>query len=69
MQSLYVLPVLQGFSRGTLASSHSPKICKFGVMLIGHYKLPVGVNVSVDGWLSLYISVMMNWQLVQGDPT
>ena len=47
MFSLY----LCGFSPGALDSSHSPKTCKLGVSwLIGHSKLPVGV----DGCLSLY---------------
>ena len=36
--------------------------------LIGPSELPVGVNVSMDGCLSLYVSPAMNWQLVQGDP-
>ena len=39
-----------------------------GGRLIGHTKLPVGVNVSVEGCLSLYVSPAMNWmnwQLVQ----
>ena len=31
-------------------------------------KLPIGVNVSVDGCLSLYVSPVMNWRLVQGVP-
>ena len=30
--------------------------------------LSVGVNVSVDGFLSLYVSPGMNWRLVQGVP-
>ena len=34
--------------------------------LIGDSKSPVGVNVSVDGCLSLYVSPEMNWWLVQG---
>ena len=46
------------------SSSHSPKTCKLGVRLIGHSKLSVGVNVSVDGCLSLYDSPAMNWWLV-----
>ena len=36
-------------SLGSLDSSHSPKNYKLGVKLIGHFKLPVGVNVSADG--------------------
>ena len=37
--------------------------------LIGHSNLPVGVNVSVDGCLSLYVSPVMTLQLVKCDPT
>ena len=59
---------LRWFSPGSLASSHRPKTCKLGFILIGHSKLPVGVNVSVDGCLSQYVSPAMNWGLVQGDP-
>ena len=39
-----------------------------GYWLIGDSKLPVGVNMSVDGCLSLYVSNAMNSRLVQGDP-
>ena len=46
----------------TQVSSHIPKICKSGVRLIGRSKLPVGVNVSVDCCLSLYVSPSMKWQ-------
>ena len=60
---------LSGFSPGPLASSHSPKRSKLGGRLIGHTKLPVGVNVSVDACLSLRVSPVMNWGLVLGDPT
>ena len=49
-------------------SSHSPKIYKLGVRLTGHSKLPVGLNGSVNGCSSLYVSPVMNWQLVLGDP-
>ena len=28
----------------------------------------VGMNVRVDGYLSLYVSPAMNWQLVRGVP-
>ena len=31
------------------------------VRLIGHSKFPVGVNVKVNGCLSLYVSPLMNW--------
>ena len=41
------------------ASSSSPKHVIWSL---------VGVNVSVDGCLSLYVSRAMNWRLVQGDP-
>ena len=40
----------------------------WGVRLIGHSKFSVGVNVSVDGCLSLYVSPGMNWWLVQDVP-
>ena len=36
------------------------------VRLIGHSKFPVGVNVKVNGCLSLYVSPVTNWRLVQG---
>ncbi len=38
------------------------------VRLISDSKLPVGVNVSVDCCVSLYVSPEMNWKLVHGDP-
>ena len=37
------------------------------VRLIGHCKLPVGVNVSVDGCFCLDVSPAMNLQLVQSE--
>ena len=55
-----------GFSPASPASSHSPKTCNLGFRLIGLSTLPV--SVSVDGYLSLYVSPPMNWRLVQGDP-
>ena len=59
---------LPGFSPGAPVSSHHPKTtCRMGVRLIDDSQLPVGVKVSVDGCLSLYVSPAMNWQLVQGD--
>ena len=61
----WIRAFLCGFSPGNLASSHSPKTCKLGVRLIGHSQLAVGVKVSVDACLSLYVSPAMNWQLVQ----
>ncbi len=42
---------------GTPASSHNPKTCR----LIGDFKLPLGVNVSASGCLSLYVSPVINW--------
>ncbi len=33
--------------------------------LIGDYELPVGMNVSMNGCLSLYVGPLMTWQLVQ----
>ena len=61
-------PCPRGFTPGPPVSSHSPKTCKTGVRLTGDSKLPVGVNVSVNGCSSLYVSPVMNWQLVQGVP-
>ena len=53
---------LSGFSPGTPVSSHILKTCKVGVSrLIVHSKLPVGVNVSMDGCLCLYVIPAMNW--------
>ncbi|KAL7383383.1 hypothetical protein ABVT39_009534 [Epinephelus coioides] len=45
-------PCQCGFPPGAPASSHSPKTCR----LIGDSKLSVGVNVSVNGCLSLCVS-------------
>ena len=39
-----------------------------GVRIIGHSKLPVGVNVRMNYCLLLHISPVMNWWLVQGVP-
>ena len=50
---------LRGFSRSTPASSNSPET---GGRLISHSKLPIGVNVSVDVCLSLYVGPVMNWR-------
>ena len=56
------------FSPGSLASPYIPETCKLRVRwLIGHSELPIGVNGSVDGCLSLYVSPVMNWRLVQTD--
>ena len=38
------------------------------VRLIGDSKLPVGVNVSVSGCLSLYVGPVIDWRPVQGVP-
>ena len=43
--SLHVLPVAP-------CSSHIPRNIQSWAKLIGHSKLPVGVSVSVDGYLS-----------------
>ena len=40
----------------------------FGLRLISPSKLPVGVNVSVNGCLSLCVSPVMNRGLVQHEP-
>ncbi len=60
-------PCLGGLPPGTTAASHSPKDMQ--VKLTGDSKLPVGVNESMNGWLFLFASPAMNWQLVQGVPT
>lgn len=49
------------FPPGATPSFHSPKICR----LIGDSKLAVGVTVSVNRCLFLYISPMMNRQPIQ----
>jgi len=54
----------RGFPPGAPASSHSPKTCR----LIGDSKLSVGVNVSVNGCLSLCVSPVIVWWPVQGEP-
>ncbi len=64
MWSLYVLPCLPEFPSGTPASSHSLKTCR----LIADSNLPVVLNVSVNGYLSPYVSLVTNWQRVQGEP-
>ena len=48
---------LRGFSPGMPTSSHSPKTCKLGDTLIGHSKLPVGM----DGCLFFYIIQFLLW--------
>jgi len=54
-------PCQRGFPPGAPASSHSPKTCR----LIGDSKLSVGVNVSVNGCLSLCVSPVIVWWPVQ----
>ncbi len=49
---------LRGFSPGIPASSHNPKTCRLGSF--DDSKLPVGVNVSVSGCLSLYVRSVTN---------
>ena len=61
-------PCQRGFSPGTPASSHSPKTCRLGTRLIDNSKLSVGVNVSVNGCLSLCVSPAIVWRPVQGVP-
>lgn len=57
-------PCLHGFPPGALTSSHSLNTCR----LIGDSKLPVDVNVSVNGHFSLCFSPVMNWWPVQDVP-
>ena len=54
-------PCQRGFSLGTPASSHSPKICILGTRLIGNSELFIGVNVSMNGCLSLCVSPVIVW--------
>ncbi len=61
--SLYVL-----LMSVCVPSDFLPQSQDMQVRLIGDSKLPVGVNVSVNGCLSLYVSPVRNWQLVQGEP-
>jgi len=56
---------LQGFSPGSPASSHSPKTCR--LVLIGASKLTVGVNVRMNGCLSLDFGPLICWQPVLGE--
>lgn len=53
-----------GFSMGVPASSHSPKTCR----LISNSKLAIGVNVSVNGCLSLCVGPVIVWGPVRGEP-
>ncbi len=64
--SLHVLPVSAWVLSGY--SSFLPQSKDMQFRLIGDSKLPVGVNVSVNGCLSLYVSPAVNWRLVQGVP-
>ncbi len=47
---------------GSSASSHSSNKCR----LTGDTKPSGGVNVSVNGSLSLHVSPVMNWRPVKG---
>ena len=53
---------LHGFSPDTSASSHSAKTCTLGFRLIGHSKLPIGGNVSLDSCLSPCVGPGMDWR-------
>ena len=50
------LHLMRGFSLATPASTHSQKNMQSGGRLIGHSKLPLGLNMSVDG--CFYISTL-----------
>merc|ERR1712035_59525 len=68
VRSLHVLPVsawvLSGYS-GFLPQSKDMQV---GDRLIGDSKLTVGVNVSMNGCLSLRVSPATVWRPVQGVP-
>ena len=66
--SLHVLPVSAWVYSMYSGFLPHPKNMLSGDRLIGDSKLPVGVNVSVDGCLSVYVSLATNWRLVQGVP-
>lgn len=53
------LVLMHRFSLATPAFSHSIKTRKREVSLIGHSKLTLSVNLSVDACLSLYVSPVM----------
>ncbi len=60
--SLHVLPV----SAWVLSGNSQSKVMQ--VRSNDDSKLPIGVNVSMNGRLSLWVSPTMNWWLVQGVP-
>ena len=62
--SLHVLPVSAWVFSGYSGFLPHPENMQSGGRLIGHSKLPIGVNVSVGGCLSLYVSPVMTWRLV-----
>ncbi len=66
MWSLHVLPV----SAWVLSrySDFLPQSRDVQVQLIGDSISQVGLNVSMNGCLSLYVRTAMNWGLVQGVP-
>ncbi len=64
MWSLHVLLVSAWVPSGY--SGFPPLSKDMQIRLIGDSKLPAGVNVSVNGCLSLYVSPAMNRRLVQG---
>ena len=60
VQSLHVLPVSAWVFSGSSGFLPHPKNMQSGSRLTGDPKLPIDVNVSVDGCLSLYVSPAMN---------
>ncbi len=67
VQSIFLYASLHVLSMSAWVSSgcfpHSSKTCR----RTGESKFPVGVTVSMNGCLSLYVSPVVNWQLVQGE--
>ncbi len=51
-------PCLRGFLLGGSASSHSPETLE-----IGDFKLPMGMNVSINGYLSQCVSTVINGEV------
>lgn len=45
-----------------------PQFKDMKMRLISHTIFPVVVNVSTKGYLSLSVSAVVNWRLVQGEP-
>ena len=56
VRRLHVLPVLVWVFSANSSFFLHPKNLLSGGRLIGHSRLPVSMNVSVDGCLSLYVS-------------